>query len=194
LRKSFKPPKLIGPRPIIEKVLAGESGDAITDSLKRRLSFSLISSHFLVFYVLIFVDFVMTSGGNSIEPSVVAEAEKMLFCYQYDQTITISITSSADPCPLCNGGFLDEYVDPNPNPIPNLILPMSDPISSRFSFIPVMDFTNPSFLGESMEPQSTQQQLNAFDPVRLIHNHLLQLQSRRYQCSVFVRESTLGSS
>ncbi|CAA0283884.1 unnamed protein product [Arabidopsis thaliana] len=109
----------------------------------------------------------MTSGGNSIEPSVVAEAEKMLFCYQYDQTITISITSSADPCPLCNRGFLDEYVDPNPNPIPHLILPMSDPISSRFSFIPVMDFTNPSFLGESMEPQSTQQQLNAFDPNQL---------------------------
>lgn len=121
----------------------------------------------------------MTSGGNSIESSVVeAAADKMFFCYQCDQTITISITSSADPfCPLCNGGFLEEYVDPNPNPIPNLILPMSDPISSRFPFIPVMDFTNPSFLGESMEPQSTQQQPDAFDQVRFIHNHLLQLQS-----------------
>ncbi|XP_010461879.1 PREDICTED: E3 ubiquitin-protein ligase RING1-like [Camelina sativa] len=123
----------------------------------------------------------MTSGGNSIESSVAAETEKMFFCYQCNQTITISITSSADPfCPLCNGGFLEEYVDPNPNPIPNLILPMSDLISSRLPFIPVMDFTNPSFLGQSMEPQSTtttQQQPDAFDPVRFIHNHLLQLQS-----------------
>ncbi|EOA39403.1 hypothetical protein CARUB_v10012493mg [Capsella rubella] len=121
----------------------------------------------------------MTSGGNSIGSTVPAETEKMFFCYQCNQTITISITSSADPfCPLCNEGFLEEYVDPNPDPIPNLILPMSDPISSRLPFIPVMDFTNPSFLGQSMEPQATtQRQPDAFDPVRFIHNHLLQLQS-----------------
>ncbi|ESQ30446.1 hypothetical protein EUTSA_v10011690mg [Eutrema salsugineum] len=119
----------------------------------------------------------MSSGGNSIESSVVA-AEKMFFCYQCNQTITISISSSADPfCPLCNGGFLEEYTEPSPNPSPSLIFPISDPVSSRFPFIPAMDFTNPSFLGQSMEVQSTQQQPDAFDPVRFIHNHLQQLQS-----------------
>ncbi|VVB00664.1 unnamed protein product [Arabis nemorensis] len=118
----------------------------------------------------------MTSGGNSIESSAVTTEDKMFFCYQCNQTITISISSSADPfCPLCNEGFLEEYTEPNPNPnpSPNLIFPMSDPISARFPFIPVMDFTNLS----SMESQSTQEPPDAFDPVRFIQNHLQQLQS-----------------
>uniref|UniRef100_A0A1J3IQ58 RING-type E3 ubiquitin transferase n=1 Tax=Noccaea caerulescens TaxID=107243 RepID=A0A1J3IQ58_NOCCA len=119
----------------------------------------------------------MSSGGNLTESSGVAE-DKMFFCYQCNQTITISISSSADPfCPVCNEGFLEEYTEPNPNPSPTLVFPMSDPITSRFPFIPVMDFTNSSFLGQSTEAQSTQQQPDAFDPGRFIHSHLQQLQS-----------------
>ncbi|KAL1192615.1 E3 ubiquitin-protein ligase RING1-like [Cardamine amara subsp. amara] len=132
----------------------------------------------------------MTSGGNSTESSVAASTavDKMFFCYQCNQTITISISSSAEPfCPLCNEGFLEEYTDPNPNQNPNMIFPMSDPISSLLplfmapSSLPssttVMDFTNPSFLEQSMEPQSTQQHPDAFDPIRFFQNHLQQLQS-----------------
>ncbi|KAF2619201.1 hypothetical protein F2Q68_00041729 [Brassica cretica] len=56
----------------------------------------------------------MSFAGNSTESSVAAvESEKMFFCHQCNQIITISITSSADPlCPLCNLGFLEEYADP----------------------------------------------------------------------------------
>ncbi|CAA7048371.1 unnamed protein product [Microthlaspi erraticum] len=117
----------------------------------------------------------MSAGGNSTESSVVAEEDKMFFCYQCNQTITISISSSTDPfCPLCSEGFLEEYMEPNPNPIPNLVFPISDPITSRFPFIPVMDLTN---LSQSTEAQSTQQPPDAFDPVRFIHSHLQQMQS-----------------
>ncbi|KAF2592779.1 hypothetical protein F2Q70_00042654 [Brassica cretica] len=106
----------------------------------------------------------MSSAGNSTESSVAAaETDKMFFCHQCNQTITITISSAADPfCPLCNLGFLEEYTDP----IPNLIFPISDPPpSSRLPFIPVMDFTNLDH-----DP-------DAFDPVSFIHSHLQQLQS-----------------
>ncbi|KAG2288286.1 hypothetical protein Bca52824_047890 [Brassica carinata] len=71
----------------------------------------------------------MSFAGNSTESSVAAvESEKMFFCHQCNQTITISITSTADPfCPLCNLGFLEEYADST------LIQPL---ISSSQSQIP----------------------------------------------------------
>ncbi|KAF3592865.1 hypothetical protein DY000_02023592 [Brassica cretica] len=91
----------------------------------------------------------------------------MFFCHQCNQTITISITSTTDPlCPLCNLGFLEDYTDLNPNPILNLIFPISDPpVTSCLPFIPVMDLTN------------LDHELDAFDPVSFSHIHLKQLQS-----------------
>ncbi|CAN7097651.1 unnamed protein product [Brassica rapa subsp. narinosa] len=102
----------------------------------------------------------MSSAGNSTESSVAtAETDKTFFCHQCNQTITITISPTADPfCPLCNLGFLEEHTDP--------IFPISDPPpSSRLPFIPVMDFTNLDH-----DP-------DAFDPVSFIHSHLQQLQS-----------------
>ncbi|CAH2053263.1 unnamed protein product [Thlaspi arvense] len=136
----------------------------------------------------------MSSGGNPTG-SAAAAVEKMFFCYQCNQTVTVSISSAADPfCPLCNGGFLEEFEEPNPNPAPNLnsggFFPMGDP----FSLLPllfgssappssnVMDFINPSFFGPSTQARSTHQhqhqpQGDAFDPVSFLQNHLQHLRS-----------------
>ncbi|KAJ0232182.1 E3 ubiquitin-protein ligase RING1-like [Hirschfeldia incana] len=100
---------------------------------------------------------------------------KMFFCYQCNRTVSISISSSSDDpfCPLCSGGFLEEYNEPpNPNPPPNLnpigFLPMSDPFSTLLPLLfgpSSSTATNQSFLG------------GAFDPVSFLQNHLQHLQS-----------------
>ncbi|KAL0696842.1 hypothetical protein Bca4012_064022 [Brassica carinata] len=107
----------------------------------------------------------MSSAGNSTVAR--AETDKMFFCYQCNQTITISISSTADPfCPLYNLGFLEEYTDPNPNPIPNLIFQISDPATSPFPFIPVMDFTNLDHDHDPFDPDLIQQLAEEDDPNR----------------------------
>ncbi|CAN7011482.1 unnamed protein product [Brassica rapa subsp. trilocularis] len=114
----------------------------------------------------------MSSDGNS---TAAAAVEKMYFCYQCNQTVTISTSStSSDPfCPLCSGGFLEEYDEPNPNPPPNLnpsgggFFPMADPFST---LLPLLFGSNPS-----MQPRSTRN--DAFDPVSFLQNHLQHLRS-----------------
>ncbi|ESQ47889.1 hypothetical protein EUTSA_v10021059mg [Eutrema salsugineum] len=143
----------------------------------------------------------MSSGVNSTDSTAPA-IDKMFFCYQCDRTVTVSVSSTVDPfCPRCNGGFLEEYEEPNPNPAPNLnsggFFPMADPFSTLLPllFAPpgtnsssVMDFINPSFFGPSMQPRSTQQpqqqhqhqnlpQGEAFDPITFLQNHLQHLRS-----------------
>ncbi|CAA7036456.1 unnamed protein product [Microthlaspi erraticum] len=143
----------------------------------------------------------MSSGGNSTGSAATA-VEKMFFCYQCDRTVTISVSSTADPfCPRCNGGFLEEYEEErNPNPSPNLnpggFFPMADPFSSLLPLIfgpagssstTVMDFMSPSLFGPSMQsrptPQQQQNQQNqhpqtdAFDPIAFLQNHLQHLRS-----------------
>ncbi|CAN8288382.1 unnamed protein product [Cochlearia groenlandica] len=143
----------------------------------------------------------MSSGENSIESTVAmsTETEKMFICYQCNETIAISISISsaaaaADPvCHVCNGGFLEEYnaAAQEPNQNPNLIFRFTDPVSSRLSFTPVMDFTNLSFLSQqSMEEDEDEEEdddsqsnnthqhhrREAFDPFRFLHN-IQQLQS-----------------
>ncbi|KAF2565542.1 hypothetical protein F2Q68_00025774, partial [Brassica cretica] len=71
----------------------------------------------------------MSFAGNSTESSVAAvESEKMFFCHQCNQTITISITSTADP-----------------------FYPLA---TSRLPFIPVMDFTNLDHEPDAFDPVS----------------------------------------
>ncbi|KAF8068477.1 hypothetical protein N665_1149s0014 [Sinapis alba] len=130
----------------------------------------------------------MSSGGNSTH-STAAAVEKMFFCYQCNRTVTISISSSADPfCPRCAGGFLEEYDEPNPNPSPNLnpsgFLPMADPFSTLLPLLfgssappSSSTFMNPSFLQPRSNDQHQQPQGGGFDPVSFLQNHLQHLQS-----------------
>ncbi|KAF8054004.1 hypothetical protein N665_1356s0008 [Sinapis alba] len=125
----------------------------------------------------------MSSDGNSTATAV----EKMFFCYQCNRTVTISVSSTADPfCPRCSGGFLEEYDDPNPNPPPNLntggFFPMADPFSTLLPLLfgssssaPPSSTANPSFFNPSMPSRATQN--DAFDPVSFLQNHLQHLRS-----------------
>ncbi|KAG2315949.1 hypothetical protein Bca4012_066794 [Brassica carinata] len=123
----------------------------------------------------------MSSDGNATATTAV---EMMFFCYQCNRTVTISISSTSDPfCPLCSGGFLEEYDEPNPNPPPNLntgggFFPMADPFSTLLPLLigsssaPPSSTVNPSFL----QTRSTQNN-DAFDPVSFLQNHLQHLRS-----------------
>ncbi|KAJ4886964.1 E3 ubiquitin-protein ligase RING1-like [Raphanus sativus] len=132
----------------------------------------------------------MSSGGNST-------FSKMFFCHQCNRTVTISISSSADPfCPLCSGGFLEECDEPNPNPSPppNPIgfLPMADPFST---LLPLLfgssSSTNPSLFGG---PRSTDHPHGggAFDPVSFLQNHLQHLQSSGTHVQFVVEDHPFG--
>ncbi|KAE8729561.1 E3 ubiquitin-protein ligase RING1 [Hibiscus syriacus] len=79
---------------------------------------------------------------------------KRFFCYQCNRTVTITISSSADPyCPICNEGFLEEYENPclnpgsafqiqnpNSNPLSDPFLSTSDPFSASLPLL----FPSPS--------------------------------------------------
>ncbi|XP_010533212.1 PREDICTED: E3 ubiquitin-protein ligase RING1-like [Tarenaya hassleriana] len=131
----------------------------------------------------------MASAGDSIGST--AAADKLFFCHQCNRTVTVSISSSADPlCPLCNEGFLEEYENPHPAPSPNLnpggFPPFSDPLSPllQILFAPsaspssnAIDFFNPSFFGRPMQGRSLQPEPSAFDPVTFLQNHLQDLRS-----------------
>ncbi|KAF8054018.1 hypothetical protein N665_1355s0003 [Sinapis alba] len=149
----------------------------------------------------------MSSGGNST-PSTAPAVEKMFFCYQCNRTVTISISSTADPfCPLCSGGFLEEHDEPIPNPPPNLnpsgsFFPMADPFSTFLPLLfgssapPSSTAINQSFFGPSMNTRSTQNQPqgNAFDPFSFLQNHLQHLQSSGTQVQFVIEDHPLDLS
>ncbi|KAL1197702.1 E3 ubiquitin-protein ligase RING1-like [Cardamine amara subsp. amara] len=138
----------------------------------------------------------MSSGGNSTGSTAAAAAvEKMYFCYQCNRTVTISISSTADPfCPICNGGFLEEYEEPSPNPTPNFnsgsFFPMADPLSTLLPLLfgssappssTGMDFasifdppTQPRFMPQQQQHNPSS---DGFDPVSFLQNHLQHLRS-----------------
>ena len=131
----------------------------------------------------------MSSGANSTASTAPA-VEKMFFCYQCNRTvnISISVSSAADPfCPLCSGGFLEEYDEPVPTLPPNLnpesgFFPMADPFSTLlpllFGSSSAPPSSNPSFFGpRSTENQHQPQGGGAFDPVSFLQNHLQHLRS-----------------
>ncbi|KAJ0264523.1 E3 ubiquitin-protein ligase RING1-like [Hirschfeldia incana] len=150
----------------------------------------------------------MSSGGNPT-PSTAPAAEKTFFCYQCNRTVTISISSAADPfCPLCSGGFLEEHDEPIPNPPPNLnpsgsFFPMADPFST---FLPLLfgssssahPPSSTSFFGPSMPTRSSstqnQPQANAFDPFTFLQNHLQHLQSSGTHVQFVIEDHPLDLS
>ncbi|KAG2241875.1 hypothetical protein Bca4012_084653 [Brassica carinata] len=142
----------------------------------------------------------MSSGGNSTSSTAPA-VEKMFFCYQCNRTVTISISSAADPfCPLCSGGFLEEYDEPVPNPPPNLnpsggFFPMADPFSTFLPLLFGSSSAPPSstFFGPSRSSQN-QPQGNAFDPVSFLQNHLQHLQSSGTQVQFVIEDHPLDPS
>ncbi|CAN8270292.1 unnamed protein product [Cochlearia groenlandica] len=146
----------------------------------------------------------MSSGGNSTGDTAQA-VDKTFFCYQCNHPVTISVSSSVDPfCPICNGGFLEEYEEReeeeehnNPNPSLNLnhgsFLPMADPFSTLLPLLfgssasgssNPMDSLTSSLFGPTTQTRFTtttqnqnQPQSEGFDPVSFLQNHLQHLRS-----------------
>ncbi|PIA35417.1 hypothetical protein AQUCO_03500058v1 [Aquilegia coerulea] len=62
-----------------------------------------------------------TGGGGGTN-------QQQYFCYQCNRTVLITTSPTSDlVCPSCDGGFLEEYENPNPNP------PNPNPLNSIFS-------------------------------------------------------------
>ncbi|KAE8732837.1 E3 ubiquitin-protein ligase RING1-like [Hibiscus syriacus] len=140
----------------------------------------------------------MSGDGASTDGAT----NKHFFCYQCNRSVTITISSSADPyCPVCNEGFLEEYENhslnpgstfqnpnPNSNPLSDPFLSTSDPLSA---FRPLLFPSSSTTTTSSPSPASIDlHSLNlfgstrsgrgdpfSFDPFTFIQNHLNDLRS-----------------
>lgn len=112
----------------------------------------------------------MSSAGGI---SVIEPLPQQYFCYQCNHTVTITLFPTDDLlCPTCNGGFLEEYQNPNPDPphsavaiplpafLTNLPLFFPSPLQNPDNF--------PTYLGLP----------DPFDPFVFLHNYLASLRSR----------------
>ncbi|XXG86746.1 hypothetical protein AAC387_Pa11g1578 [Persea americana] len=100
-------------------------------------------------------------------------APKPYFCYQCVRTVSISISPSSDPvCPICNGGFLEEFENPNPNPNPVDTF-FSDPFFSPFGSPLIFSSSSSSSGGIDLQPPPSD--TGPFNPVLFLQNHLQSL-------------------
>ncbi|XP_077247134.1 RING/U-box superfamily protein [Tasmannia lanceolata] len=123
-----------------------------------------------------------TGGAATIRP-------QPYYCYQCERTVPITPSPSSDlTCPICNGGFLEEYEDPNPNPNPNPIpfFAIPDPSTgspSPFSggfpllFSRSIELHNPSDLAGIFGPDIRHRSFsssdpNSFNPFLFLQNYL----------------------
>ncbi|KAL7162999.1 hypothetical protein ACSBR2_039157 [Camellia fascicularis] len=126
----------------------------------------------------------MASAGGT----VVDGGPQLYFCYQCNGTVTVTPSPNTDLlCPSCDGGFLEEYEDPNPNPNPHLPLDpfssFSDPLSVFLSGFPLLfsssfsDPQNPRNFPNLFSPtrSSYAQDPHMFDPYAFLQNHLAAL-------------------
>ncbi|KAJ4961820.1 hypothetical protein NE237_021730 [Protea cynaroides] len=72
----------------------------------------------------------MSFGGVS-SGATVGATPRPYFCYECNRTVSITPSPTSDlVCPECNGGFLEEYENPNPTPNRNPFFTYSDSFSS----------------------------------------------------------------
>ncbi|GMP32876.1 hypothetical protein CsSME_00006436 [Camellia sinensis var. sinensis] len=85
----------------------------------------------------------MSSTGNSGGRAAVTSQPELYFCYQCNRTVSITSSPTSELlCPNCNGGFLEEYENPNPLPPNPSLNPTPNPF---FAFDNLSGF--PSFGG-----------------------------------------------
>ncbi|KAJ8769902.1 hypothetical protein K2173_008984 [Erythroxylum novogranatense] len=130
-----------------------------------------------------------TAGGD---------AAKLFFCHQCDRPVTVSICPSSElSCPLCHGGFIEEYENPNSNlDFHNQATPFNishqDPFSTILPLIfssasaAPADFQNPHF-PNSPEP-------NAFNPFDFLRDHIQNLQSGGARIQFVIENHPSGRS
>ncbi|OVA10355.1 zinc finger protein [Macleaya cordata] len=130
-----------------------------------------------------------------------AADHQLYFCYQCNRTVSITPSPSSDlVCPSCNGGFLEEYEEPNPNPNlnPNPFFAFSDnphgipSLSSGLAGIPLlfssssMDLHNPIDISRILDPDIQSQNRpfptafhdpDVFNPFMFLQNYIHNLRA-----------------
>nr|DAD32780.1 TPA_asm: hypothetical protein HUJ06_011631 [Nelumbo nucifera] len=138
----------------------------------------------------------MSSAGISGGGGGGAAVPRPYFCYQCNRTVLITPSPTSDlVCPDCNGGFLEEYENPNPRPSLNPD-PFFDNLAGFPSFatgigLPVLlststsgDFQGPTELstlfGPALRHRSTSasfQEPEVFNPFAFLQNYLQALRA-----------------
>lgn len=100
-------------------------------------------------------------GGTGAGTDVAgAGAPQLYFCYQCDDSVTLTPSPTSDlVCPVCNGGFLEELDSPNPNPSPFIPFPPEPPSFGAGGF-PLL-FTNAASSGPAGGPGNIVDDLSA---------------------------------
>ncbi|KAI3762230.1 hypothetical protein L1987_52655 [Smallanthus sonchifolius] len=147
------------------------------------------------------------NGGGGAAP-------QLYYCYQCNRTVSIrpSISASSELlCPDCNGGFLEEYENPNPSPgPPNPFLAFEDasPFASFSSGFPLVfstssagggigDFQNPTdlsalFGGPMSRPAGGVQSPGEFNPFAFLQNYLNTLRAGGANIQFVIENNTDG--
>ncbi|XP_010249658.1 PREDICTED: E3 ubiquitin-protein ligase RING1-like [Nelumbo nucifera] len=109
----------------------------------------------------------MSSAGISGGGGGGGGAPQQYFCYQCNRTVLITPSPSSDlVCPSCNGGFLEEYENPNPSPASNLdsLLGFSDNFSGLPSLVAGLGFSPFFPAPTSGDPQNPTDLSGLFGP------------------------------
>eukprot|EP00262_Sarcandra_glabra_P015366 TRINITY_DN4729_c0_g1_i1.p1 TRINITY_DN4729_c0_g1~~TRINITY_DN4729_c0_g1_i1.p1 ORF type:complete len:360 (+),score=23.98 TRINITY_DN4729_c0_g1_i1:75-1082(+) len=122
----------------------------------------------------------MSSAGMPTGATAVAAPPQLYFCYQCNRTVSITPSPTSDlACPTCNGGFLEEYENPNPNPNFDPFFPfsLSGGFPLMFSTSRSIDLQNPSdiagiFGSDVRGHTSSGQDSDAFNPLVFLQNYL----------------------
>ncbi|KAI3783718.1 hypothetical protein L1987_42804 [Smallanthus sonchifolius] len=146
------------------------------------------------------------TGGDGAAP-------QLYFCYECNRTVSIRPTASSELiCPDCNGGFLEEYENPNPSPVPpNPFLAFEDasPFASFSSGSPLVfsttspaggpigDLQSPTdlsalFGGPMSRPGVSVQNPGEFNPFAFLQNYLNTLRAGGANIQFVIENNTDG--
>ncbi|KAJ6799070.1 putative E3 ubiquitin-protein ligase RING1-like [Iris pallida] len=120
----------------------------------------------------------MSSSASS--DGATATAVRQYFCHQCDRTVSIPTSFSDElSCPLCHGGFIEEFdlsssspSNPNPNPNPNLNLNLNDLFSSFLSPNDNRSFFIPPFPPSSSADVPPPAGPEPFNPIAFLHSYI----------------------
>ncbi|KAK1431476.1 hypothetical protein QVD17_07935 [Tagetes erecta] len=134
-------------------------------------------------------------------------AASLYFCHQCNRTVSITPSPSSELiCPNCNGGFIEEYENPNPNPSsvsPNPFLAFDDasPFASFSSGFPLM-FSTSSRSGDAQSPPdfsalfgdsvSRSETDREFNPFAFLQNYLNTLRAGGANIQFVIENNTDG--
>ncbi|XP_021887226.1 E3 ubiquitin-protein ligase RING1-like [Carica papaya] len=123
------------------------------------------------------------------------------FCYQCNRTVRISPSPSPSSdllCPTCNGGFLEELENPNPNQQTLNLNPFDSPfpfLSSPNSPHPFDDLS--AFFGGMVPPPSATARPNdteVFNPFLFLQNYLQTLRANGANIQFVIENNSPGES